>query len=156
MRHHLTPVRISSVQSLSCVRLWPHELQRTRLPCSSLSPWVCSDSCSLSQWCYLTSYLIHSTLFSSCCQSFPASGSCLLSQFFASGDQSIGVSASASVLPMNIQDWFLIRSTGWISLQSKEYPRVFSNSIVQKYQFFGAKFSLWSNSNIHTWLLEKP
>ena len=86
----------------------------------------------------------------------PSIGSFPMSQFFASGGQSIRVSASASVLPLNIQDWFLLGWTGWISLQSKGLSRVFSNSTVQKHQFFCAQFSLWSNSHIHTWLLEKP
>ena len=87
---------------------------------------------------------------------FPASGSFPRSQFFTSGDQSIRVSASASVLPLNIQDWFPLGWTGWISLQSKGLSRVFSNTTVQKYQFFSAQLSLWSNSHICTWLLEKP
>ena len=94
--------------------------------------------------------------FPSCLQSFPASGSFLVSQFFESGGQSLGVLASASVLPMNIQDWFPLRWTGWISLQSKGLSRVFSNTTVQKHQFFSAQLSLQSNSHIHTWLLEKP
>ena len=93
--------------------------------------------------------------FSSYLQSFPASGSFQMSQFFASGGQSIEVSASASVLPMNIQDWFPLGWIGWISLQSKRLSRVFSNTTVQKHRF-GAQPSLWSNSHIHTWLLEKP
>ena len=92
----------------------------------------------------------------SCLQSFPAVGSFQMSQFFASGGQSIGVSASTSVLPMNIQDWFPLGWTGWISLQSKGLSRVFSNPTVQKHQFFSAQLSLWSSSYIHTWLLEKP
>ena len=92
---------------------------------------------------------------SSCLQSFPASGSFPTSQLFASGGQSIGISASPSVLPMNIQDRFLLGWTGWISLQSKGFSRVFSNSIVQKHQFFGTQLSSQSNSHIHTWLLEK-
>ena len=87
-------------------------------------------------------------------QSFPASGSLPVSQFFALGCQSIG--ASASVLPMNIQDWFPLGWTGWVFLQSKGLSRIFSNTTVQKHQFFGAQLSLWSNSHIHTWLLEKP
>ena len=110
--------------------------------------------CPLSQWCHPT---ISSSLvpFSSCPQSFPASGSFQMSQLFESGGQSIGVSASASVLPMNIQDWFPLGWTGWI-LQSKGLSRVFSNTTVQKHQFFGAQLSSQSNSHIHTWLLEKP
>ena len=91
-----------------------------------------------------------------CLQSFPASGSFLMSQFFISGSQSIGVSASASVFPMNIQDWFPLGLSGWISLQSKGLSGVFSNTRVEKHHFFGAQLSLWSNSHIHTWLLEKP
>ena len=94
--------------------------------------------------------------FSYCLQSFPASGSFPMSQFFASGSQSTGISASASVLTMNIQDWFPIGLTGLISLQSKQLWRVFSNTTVPKHQFFGAQLSLWSNSDTHTWLLEKP
>ena len=89
-------------------------------------------------------------------QSLPGSGSFLISQLFTSGGQSIGVSASVSVLLMNIQDWFPLRWTGWISLLSKGLSRVFSYTTVQKHQFFGAQLSLWSNSQIHTWLLEKP
>ena len=89
-------------------------------------------------------------------QSFPASGSFPMSQFFASGGQSVGVSASASFLPGNIQDWFPLGLTGWISLQSKGLSRVFSNTTVQKHQFFSAQLSLWSNSHIHTWPLEIP
>ena len=94
--------------------------------------------------------------FSSCHQSFPASGSFPMSQFFTSDGQSIRVSASASVLPVNTQDWFPLGWTGWISLQSKGLSRVFSNTTFQKHQFFGAQLSLWSNSHILTWLLEKP
>ena len=94
--------------------------------------------------------------FSSCLQSFPASGSFPMSQLFISGCQSTGVSALASVLPMNIQDWFPLGWTGWISLQSKGLSRVFSSITVQKHQFFGTQLSLWSNSHIHTWPLEKP
>ena len=94
--------------------------------------------------------------FSSCLQSFPVSGSFQISQLFVLGGQSIGVSVSTSVLPMNIQDWFPIGWTGLISLQSKGLSRVFSNTTVQKHQFFGTQLSLWSHSHIHTWLLEKP
>ena len=94
--------------------------------------------------------------FSSCPQSFPASGSFQMSQLFTSGGQSIGVSASTSVPPVNTQDWSPLGWSGWISLQSKGLSRVFSNTIVQKHQFFSAQLSLQSNSNIHTWLLEKP
>ena len=138
-----------------CLYLWPYGLQHARLPCPSLSPGVCSDSCPLSQWCYLTA-LISAALFPFCLQSFPASGSFQMSQLFASGGQSIGVSVSTSVLPIKIQDWFPLGCTGWICLQSKRLSKVFSNSTVQKHQFFGIQLSLYSNSHIHTWPQEKP
>ena len=120
-----------------------------------LPPRVCSNSCPLSQWCYLT-MSSSVTLFSSCPQSFPASGSFPNSWLYPSGGQSIRASAAASVLPMNIQGWFSLGLTGLISLLFKGLTRVFSNSTVQKHQFFGSQFSLWSKSHIHTWLLEKP
>ena len=131
---------ISSVlfsRSVVSDSLWPHELQHARLPCPSSTPRAYSNSCSLSQWCHPT---ISSSVipFSLCLQSFPASGSFPMSQFFASGGQRIGLSASSSILPMNIQDWFPWGWTGWISLQSKELSSVFSNTTVQKHQFFGA------------------
>ena len=109
--------------------LWPHGPQHTRLPCPPPYPGVCSNSCPLSQWCHPT---ISSSFvpFSSCLQSLPASGSFPVSQLFASGNQSIGASASASVLPMNIQGWFPLGLTGLISLQSKGLSRVFSNTTV--------------------------
>ena len=118
--------------------LQPHGLQHTRPPCPSPTPGTCSDSCPSSWWCYptISSSVIH---FSSCLQSFPASGSFQMSQLFASGGQSIGVSASTSVPP---QDWSPLRWTGWISLQSKGLSRVFSNTTVQKHQFFGVQLSL--------------
>ena len=119
----------------------PHGLQHYRLPCPSLSPRVCADSCPLSRWCYLTT-LSSAAPFSSCPQSFTASGSFPMSQLFASGGQSIGASASTSVLPMNIQDWFPLGWTDWISLLSKGLSRVFSNTTVQKHQFFSAQLSL--------------
>ena len=120
--------------------LQPHGLQHARFPCPSPTPRICSDSCALIQWCHPTiSYSV--VPFSSHLQSFPASGSFQMSQFFTSGGQSIGVSASASVLPMNTQDWFPSEWTGWISLQSKGLSRVFSNTTVQKHQFFGAQLS---------------
>ena len=121
-----------------------------------LSPKICSNSCPMSQWCHPT--ILSSVIpFSSCLQSFPATGSFLINQLFASGGQSIGASAStsASVLPMNIQDWFPLGLTGLISLQSKALSRVFSNTTAQK-QFFSVQPSLWSNCHIHPWLLEKP
>ena len=135
--------------------LWPHGLRHARLPCPSLSPRACSNSCSLSRWCHPA---ISSSVarFSSCLQSFLASGSFPMSQFFASDGQSIGISASASVLPMNIWDWFPLGWTGWISFQSKGLSRVFSNTTVQKHQFCWTWPSLRSNSHIHTRLLEKP
>ena len=135
--------------------LRPHGLQHARLPCPSLSLGVCSNSCPLSPWCYptISSYV---SPFSSCPQSLPASGSFLMSWLFASGDQRIGTSASASALPMNIQSWFPLEFNGWISLLSRGPSRVFSNTTVQKHQFFGAQLSSQSNSHIHTWLLEKP
>ena len=135
--------------------LWPHGPQHTRLSCPPPTPGPCSNSCPLSQWCHPT---ISSSVipFSSCLQSFPASGSFQMSRFFASGSQSIGDSASASVLPMNIQEWLPLGLTDWISLQSKWLSRVFSKTTVQKQQFFSAQLSLQSNSHIHTWLLEKP
>ena len=133
----------------------PHESQHARPPCPSPTPGVHSDSCPSNQWCHpaISSSVIP---FSSCPQSFPASGSFQMSQIFASGSQSIGVSASTSVLPMNTQDWSPLGWTGWISLQFKGLSRVFSNTTVQKHQVFGAQLSLQSNSHIHIWLLEKP
>ena len=134
--------------------LWLHGLQCTRLPCSSPVPGVYSNSRPLSRWCHPTiSFSV--VPFSYCLQSFPASGSFPVSQFFPLGGQSIGVSASASVLPVTIQDCFPLGWTGWISLQSKGLSRVCSNMFtVQKHQFFGAQLSSQSNSHIHTWLLE--
>ena len=134
--------------------LWPHKLQNARPPCPSPTPRVHSNSRPLSWSCHPT--ILSSVVpFSSCLQSFPVSGSFQMSQFFSSG-QSIRISASASVLPMNIQDLFPLGLTGLISLQSKRLSSVFSNKTVQKNQFFGAQLSLWPNSHIHTWLLEKP
>ena len=133
--------------------LWPHGLQYLRLPCPSSSSRSCSNSCPLSRWSHPT---VSSSVvpFSSCPQSFPASGSFPMSQFFTSGGQSIGVSSSASVFPMNIQDWFPLGWTSRISLQSKGLSRVFSNTTVQKHQFFGTQLSSQSNSDIHTWILK--
>ena len=131
----------------------PHESQHARLPCPSPTPGVHSDSCPLSQWCQPA--ISSSVVPFSCLQSLPASESCPMSQLFALGGQSTGVSALASVLPMNTQDWSL-EWTGWISLQSKGLSGVFSNTTVQKHQFFSAQLSLQSNSHTHTWLLEKP
>ena len=120
--------------------LWPHELQHTRPPCPWPTPGVYSNSCPSSRWCHpaISSSVVP---FSSCPQSLPASGSFLMSQLFEWGGQSIGVSASASVLPMNTQDWSALGWTGWISVQSKGLSRVFSNTTVQKHQFFGTQLS---------------
>ena len=139
----------------SCLTLWPHGLHQAKLLCPSPSQRVCSNSCPSSWWCHPT---ISSCVvpFSSCLQSFPASGSFQMSLFFTSGGQSIGASASTSVFPVNIQDWFSLGLTGLISLWSKGLSRVFSSTTDQKHQFFSAQLSLWSNSHIHTWLLEKP
>ena len=134
--------------------LQPHGLQLARLPCPSPTARAYSNSSPFSHWGHPTiSFSV--VPFSSCLQSLPASGSFPMSQFFVSGGQSIGVSASASVLTMIIQEGFPLRLTGWISLQSKGLSRVFSNTTVQKHQFFSTLFSLWSNSHIYTWLLEK-
>ena len=146
-----------SFRSVSSVSdsLRPHESQHARPPCPSQTPVVYSNSCPLSWWCHpaISSSVIP---FSSCPQPLPASESFLMSQLFPWGGQSIGVSASASVLPMNTQDWSPLGWTGWISSQSKGLSRVFSNTTVQKHQFFGAQLSSQSNSHTHTWLLEKP
>ena len=141
-----------SVMSNSLQR---HGLQHARLPCPSPNSRACLNSCPLSWWCHPNiSFSI--VPFSSHLQSFPASGSFQMSQFFASGGQSIEVSASASVLPMNIQDWFPLGLTGLIPLLLKGLSRVFSKLTVQKHQFFGTQLSLRSKSHIYTWLLEKP
>ena len=135
--------------------LWPHDLQHARPPCSSQTPRVYSNPCPSSRWCHpAISFSV--VPFSSSPQSLPASGSFPMSQFFTSGGQSIGVSASASVLPMKTQDWSTLGWTGWNSLESKGLSRVFSNTTVQKHQFLGTPLSSPSNSHIHTWPLEKP
>ena len=135
--------------------LRPHELQHARLPCPSATPAVYPKPCPSSGWCHpaISSSVVP---FSSCPQSLPALWSFPMSQFFVSGGQSIGVSASASVLPVNTQDWSPLGWTVWISLQSKGLSRVFSNTTVQKHQIFSAQLSSPSNSHIYTWLLEKP
>ena len=148
----------SSVQfsrSVVSDSLRPHELQHARPPCPSPTPRVHTNPWPSSQWCHPT---VSSSVvpYSSWPQSFPASGSFPMSQFFAWGGQIIGVSASASVLPMNTQDWSPLGWTGWISLQSKGLSRVFSNTTLQKYQFFCTQLSWQSNSHIQTWPLEKP
>ena len=153
--HGIKIIKKFSSVTQSCLTLQPHELQHARLPCPSPTPAAYSNSCSWNRWCHPT---ISSSVipFSSHLLSFPASGSFQMSQFFAAGSQSVEVSASASVLPVNIQDWFPLGWTGWISLQFKELSRVFSNITVQKLQFFSAQLSSQSNSHIYTWLLEKP
>ena len=150
--------RLNSVQfshSVVSDSLWPHELQHTRPPCPSPTPGVHPNPCLSSWWWHPT---ISSSVipFSSCPQSFPASGSFPVRWLFTSGAQGTGASAAASVLPMNIQGWFPLGLTGLISLLSKGLSRVFSSTTVQKHQFFGSQFFLWSKSHIHTWLLEKP
>ena len=134
--------------------LWPYEPQHTWPPCPSLTPRVHPNPCPLSWWCHPT---ISSSVipFSSCPQSFPASAYFQMSQLFTSGGQSSGVSATASVLPMNIWDWFPLGWAAWISSLSKRLLRVFSNTKFQKQPFFGTQPSLWSKSHICTWLLEK-
>ena len=136
-------IDISSIQFIRSVvsdSLWPHGLQNARLPCLSPTPRAYSNSHPLSRWCHpiISSSVVPFSRLQSC----PASGFFQMSQFFTSGGQSIGVSASASVLPMNIQDWFPLGWTGWISLQSKGLWRVFSNTTVQKHQFFSTHLSL--------------
>ena len=140
-------------RSVVSISLWPHEPQHARPSCPSPTPGVHPNPCPLSQWCHPT---ISSSLvpFSSCPQSFPASGSFQMSKLFTSGGQSIGVSASTSVSPMDTQDWSPLGWIGWISLQSKGLSRIFSNTTVQKHQFLGAQFSSWSNSHIHSWPLD--
>ena len=153
----LCSVRSVSQFSRSVVSdsLWPHESQHARPPCPSPTLGVYSNSCPSSRWCHpaISSSVVP---FSSCHQSLPASGSFPMSQLFTWGRQSIGVSASTSVPPMNTQDWSILGWTGWISLHYKGLSRVFSNTTGQKRQFFGAQVSSQSNSHIHTWPLEKP
>ena len=138
-------------RSIMSNSLQPHELEHTRPPCPSPTPGAHANPCPLSRWCHPT---ISSSVvpFSPCSQSFPASVSFPMSQLFASGGQSIAVSASTSILPMNTQDWFPLGWTGWISSQSKGLSRVFSNTAIRKHQFFSAQLSSQSNSHIHTWL----
>ena len=152
----VTSVQFSSVAQL-CPTLWPHEPQHAKPPCPSPTPGVYSNSCPSSRWCHPT---ISSSVvpFSSCPQSLPASGSFPISQLFAWGGQSTGVSASASLLPMNTQDWSPLGGTGWIFLQFKGPSRVFSNTTVQKHQFFDAQLSSHDGSqflSLHCmWLLD--
>ena len=139
------------VQSLSCV--WPSVTYECSTPSFTVSCFL--SFVPLSQWCHLT-ISSSSVLFSFCLQSFPSPGSFPMSWFFPSGGQTIGALASASALPMNIQDWFPLGLTGLISLQSKGLSGVFSSATIWRHQFFGTQPPLWSNSHIHTWLLEKP
>ena len=153
----LSKFMFSSVQfshSVVSNSLQPCESQHTRPPCPSPTPGVHSDSRPSSQWCHpaISSSVVP---FSSCPQSLPASESFPMSQLFAWGGQSTGVSALASFLPMKSQGWSPSEWTGWISLQSKGLSRVFSNTTVQKHQFFGTQLASQSNSHIHTWPLEK-
>ena len=150
-RHHAKWIAWFS-HSVVSDSLQPHEPQHTRPPCPSPTSGVYTNPCPLSQWCHpaISSSVIP---FSSCPQSHPASGSFPISQLFTRGGQSIGVPASASILPTNTWDW---SPSGWIFLQSKGLSRVFSNTTVQKHPFFGAQLSSLSNSHIHPWPLEKP
>ena len=131
--------------------LWPHGLQHARPPCPSPSPRVCPSSCSLHPWCH-PAISSSEALFSFCPQSFPESWIFPMSHLFISDNQNTG--ASASVLPVNIQGWFPLRLTGLISFLSKGLSRIFSSTTIQKYQFFGAQLSLWSNSHICIQLME--
>ena len=158
MTYHYTSVQFSSVQfshSVVSYSLRPHESQHARPPCPSPTPGVHSGSHPSSPWCHpaISSSVVP---FSSCPQSLPASESFPMSQVFIWGGQSTEVSALASFLPKKSQGWSPSEGTGWISLQSKGLSRVFSNTTVQKHQFFGTQLSSQFNSHIHTWPLEKP
>ena len=158
MKRGTASLIFSSVQfsrSIVSDSLQPNESQHARPPCPSPTPRVHPNSCALSRWCHpaISPSVIP---FSSCPQSLPASESFPMSQLFAWSGQSIGVSALSSFLPKNTQYWSPLEWTSWISLKYKGLSRVFSNTTVQKHQFFGAQPSLQSNSHIHTWLLEKP
>ena len=150
-------VQFSSVQfrcSVVCDSLWPHESQHASPPCPSLTPRVHSNSCPSRRWCH--SAISSSVPISPCPQYLTASRAFPMSQIFAWGGQSIGASASASVLPMNTQDWSPLRGIGWISLHSNGLSRVLSNTTVPKHQFFSTQLSSQSNSHIHTWPMENP
>ena len=150
--------QFSSVQfshSVVSDSFWPPESQHARPPCPSPTPGAYPNSCPSSQWCH-PAISSSDVPFSSCPQSFPATRWFQMSHLFTSGGLSIGVSASASVLPMNTKDWFPLALAGWISLKSKGLSRVFSNTTVQNHQLFGVQLSLQSNSHIHTWPLEIP
>ena len=156
VRSHMPQLRPSVQFSPSVVSdsSRPHESQHARPPCPSPTLWIYSNSCPSSWWCHPA--ISSSVVPFSCPQSLPTSGSFRMSQLFAWGGQSIGISALASFLPKNTQDWSPTEWTGWISSQSKGLSRVFSNTTVQKHQFFGTQPSSQSNSHIHTWPLEKP
>ena len=152
----MSPFRSDQIsRSVVSDSLWLHESQHTRTPCPSPTPGVNSDSHPSSQWWH-PAFSSSVFPFSSCPQSLPASESFPMSQLFPLGGQSTGVSALASFLPKKSQGWSLSEWTGWISLQSKGLSRVFSNTTVQKHQFFSTQLSSQSNSHIHTWPLEKP
>ena len=154
-KHHVVHILLLLFNhSVVSDSLWPHGLQHTRLPCPSLSPRVCSNSYSSSRWCH-PAILSSVVPISSCLQSFPLSGSFPMSQLFISSGQNIGASASASVIPVNIQGWFPLGLTDLIFLLSKGPSRVFSSTTVQKHQFMSTQSSLWSNSHICMWLLKK-
>ena len=153
LNRELLPLLLFS-HSVMSNSLWPHGLQYARLPCPSPAPGVCSDSCPLSRWCHPT--ISTSVIPSSCLQSFPASGSFPMTWLFASSGQSIGASASASVLLMNVQGWFPLGLTGLIFLLSRGLSKIFSSIIVRRHQFFSAQPFLLSSYHIHTWLLKKP
>ena len=151
-------IQFSSVQfshSVMSDSLRCHEPQHTRPPCPSPTPRVHPNPCPSSRWCHP---IISSSVvpLSSCPQSFPASRYFPVSQLFTSGGQSMGVSASTPILPMNTKEWSPLGWTSWLTLQSKGLSRVLSNTTVQKHQFFSTQLSSWSNSHLHTWLLEKP
>ena len=155
--HHCHIIWFGSVQfsrSVVSDSLRSHELQHTRPPCPSATPGVHLNSLPSSQWCHPDISSLVVPFF--CPQSLPTSESFRMSQLFSLGSQSTGVSALASFLPKKSQGWSPSEWTGWISLLSKGLSRVFSNTTVQKHQFFGAQPSSQSNSHIHTWLLEKP
>ena len=156
---HSNAILLVKMYQFSCSvisdSLRPHESQHARPPCPSPTPGVYPNSCPSSRWCHpaMSSSVVP---FSSCLQSLPASGSFPMSQLFTWGGQSTGVSALASFLPKKYQGWSPSERTGWISLQSKGLWRVFSNTTVQKHQFFSAQLSSHSNSHIHIWPLKKP
>ena len=155
LKEYLSHLSVQFSHSVVSDSLWPHKLQHARPPCPSPTPRVHPNSCPSSQWCHpaISSSVVP---FSSYPQSLPVSESFPMSQLFAWGGQSTGVSASAPLLPKYTQDWSPLEWTSWISLQSKGLSRVFSNTTIQKHQFFSAQLSSQSNFHIHTWPLEKP